>query len=53
MAYFLGTVVAYEALDVHLDLRVCLLVTLGSPLALPGAVRKMVTTVIASVVQER
>ena len=53
MAYFLGTVVAYEALDVHLDLHVYLLVTLGSPLALPGAVRKMVTTATASVVQKR
>ena len=53
MAHFLGTVVAYEALHVHLDLHVYLLVTLGSPLALPGAIRKMVTTVIASVVQER
>jgi hypothetical protein len=45
--------VAYEALDVHLDMHVYLLVTLGSALALPGAIRKMVTTVIASVVQER
>jgi hypothetical protein len=27
--------VAYEALDVHLDMHVYLLVTLGSPLALP------------------
>ena len=44
---------AYEAPDVHLDLHVCLLVTLGSPLALPGAIGKMVTTVIASAVQER
>jgi hypothetical protein len=53
MAHFLGTVVAYEALDVRLDLHVYLLVTVGSPLALPGAIRTMVTTVIASVVQER
>jgi len=53
MAHFLGTVVAYEALHVHLDPHVYLLVTVGSPLALPGAVRKMVTTVVASVVQER
>ena len=37
MAHFLGTVVAYEALHVHPDLHVYLLVTLGSPLALPGA----------------
>ncbi len=49
MAHFLGTVVAYEALHVHLDLHGYLLVTLRSPLALFGAVRKMVTTVIASV----
>jgi hypothetical protein len=34
MAVFLGTVVAYEALHVHLDLHVCLLVTLGSALTL-------------------
>jgi len=53
MAHFLGTVVADEALHVHLDPHVYLLVTVGSPLALPGAVRKMVITVIASVVQER
>ena len=53
MAHSLGTVVAYEALHVHLDPHVCLLVTVRSPLALPGAIRKMVTTVIASVVQER
>ena len=33
MAHLLGTVVAYEALHVHLDLHVYLLVTLGSPLA--------------------
>jgi len=48
-----GTVVAYQALHVHLDPHVYLLVTVGSPLALPGAVRQMVTTVVASVVQER
>ena len=53
MAHFLGTVVAYEALHAHPDLHVYLLVTPGSPLALPGAIRKMVTTVIASVVRER
>ena len=35
MAHFLGTVVAYEALHAHPDLHVHLLVTLGSPLALP------------------
>ena len=35
MAHFLGTVVAYEALDAHPDLHVYLLVTPGSPLALP------------------
>ena len=34
MAHVLGTVVVYEALHVHLDLHVYLLVTLGSPLAL-------------------
>jgi hypothetical protein len=45
--------VAYEALHVHLDPHVYLPVTLGSPLALLGAVRKMVTAVIASVVHER
>ncbi len=44
MAHSLGTVVAYETLHVHLDLHVYLLVTVGSPLALAGAVRKMVTT---------
>ena len=53
MAHFLGTVMAREALHVHLDPHVYLLVTLGSPLALPGAVREIVTTVIASAVQER
>ena len=35
MAHFLGTAVAYEALHAHPDLHVYLLVTLGSPLALP------------------
>jgi hypothetical protein len=38
IAHSLGTVVAYEALHAHPDLEVDLLVTLGSPLALPGAV---------------
>jgi hypothetical protein len=33
MAYLLGTVVAHEALHVHLDLHVYLLVTVGSSLA--------------------
>jgi len=37
MAYVRGTVVAYEALHAHPDLHVYLLLTLGSPLALPGA----------------
>ena len=37
MAHFLGTVVASEALHAHPDLQVYLLVTPGSPLALPGA----------------
>ncbi|MFE5713715.1 hypothetical protein ACFQ7J_23215 [Streptomyces sp. NPDC056501] len=38
IAHSLGTVVAYEALHAHPDLRVELLITLGSPLALPHAV---------------
>jgi pimeloyl-ACP methyl ester carboxylesterase len=38
IAHSLGTVVAYEALHAHPQLDVDLLVTLGSPLALPGAV---------------
>jgi len=38
IAHSLGTVVAYEALHAHPDLQIDLLVTLGSPLALPGAV---------------
>jgi hypothetical protein len=38
IAHSLGTVVAYEALHAHPELDVDLLVTLGSPLALPGAV---------------
>ena len=37
IAHSLGTVVAYEALHAHPDLDVDLLVTLGSPLALPDA----------------
>ena len=53
MACCPGTVVASEALHVHLDPYVYLLVTLGSPLALLGGVRRTVTTVIASVMQER
>ena len=53
MAHFLGTVMAREALHVHLDPHVYLLVTLGSPLALLGAVRRTVTTIIASAMQER
>ena len=35
MAHFLATVVACEALHAHPDLHVYLLVTPGSPLALP------------------
>ena len=35
MAHSLGTVMAYEALHAHPGLHVYLLVTLGSPLALP------------------
>ncbi len=36
-AHFPGTVVACEALQAHPGLHVYLLVTLASPLALPGA----------------
>ena len=38
VAHSLGTVVAYEALWAHPELEVDLLITLGSPLALGGAV---------------
>ncbi|MGA5701133.1 serine peptidase [Peterkaempfera bronchialis] len=38
VAHSLGTVVTYEALHAHPELKVELLITLGSPLALPGAV---------------
>ena len=38
IAHSLGSVVAYEALHAHPGLQIDLLVTLGSPLALPGAV---------------
>jgi hypothetical protein len=38
VAHSLGSVVAYEALHAHPELDVDLLVTLGSPLAAPGAV---------------
>jgi pimeloyl-ACP methyl ester carboxylesterase len=38
IAHSLGTIVTYEALHAHPDLKVDLLITLGSPLALPGAV---------------
>jgi hypothetical protein len=38
IAHSLGTIVAYEGLHAHPDLEIDLLVTLGSPLALPGAV---------------
>jgi hypothetical protein len=38
IAHSLGTVVTYEALHAHPELRVDLLLTLGSPLALPRAV---------------
>ncbi|MEU9607985.1 hypothetical protein [Streptomyces sp. NPDC048057] len=38
LAHSLGTVVAYEALHAHPELEVELLVTLGSPLALPHGV---------------
>jgi hypothetical protein len=39
VAHSLGTVVAYEALWSRPDLNVDLLLTLGSPLAMPGVVR--------------
>jgi hypothetical protein len=38
IAHSLGTVVTYEALHAHPELKVNLLLTLGSPLALPRAV---------------
>ncbi|MEV0235238.1 hypothetical protein [Nonomuraea sp. NPDC050786] len=38
LAHSLGSVVTYEALHAHPDLEVELLVTLGSPLGLPGGV---------------
>jgi hypothetical protein len=38
IAHSLGTVVAYEAMHAHPELEVDLLITMGSPLALPGAV---------------
>ncbi|PRX52621.1 hypothetical protein B0I32_13118 [Nonomuraea fuscirosea] len=38
LAHSLGSVVAYEALHHHDDLKVDCLVTLGSPLGLPGAI---------------
>jgi pimeloyl-ACP methyl ester carboxylesterase len=38
IAHSLGTVVAYEVLHAHPDAGVDLLITLGSPLALPGAI---------------
>jgi pimeloyl-ACP methyl ester carboxylesterase len=38
IAHSLGTVVSYEALHAHPELQVELLLTLGSPLALPRAV---------------
>ncbi|MFF9150331.1 serine peptidase [Streptomyces sp. NPDC014861] len=41
VAHSLGSVVAYEALHAHPDLGVEVLVTLGSPLGLPGAVFEM------------
>ena len=51
MAHFLGTVVAYEALHAHPDLHVYLLVTPGSPLALPrrrqGAFLKRASAIAA------
>ncbi len=53
MAYFLGTVAVYQALHVHLDLHVYFLVTLGVTASSVGAIRKMVPTVMVSVVQER
>ncbi|MFD4175249.1 serine peptidase [Streptomyces anulatus] len=41
VAHSLGSVVAYEALHAHPNLGVEVLVTLGSPLGLPGAVFEM------------
>jgi hypothetical protein len=41
VAHSLGSVVAYEALHEFSDLRVELLVTLGSPLGLPAMMRKL------------
>lgn len=38
IAHSLGTVVAYEVLHAHPDTGVKVLITLGSPLALPGAI---------------
>ncbi|WP_327000384.1 hypothetical protein OHA72_35340 [Dactylosporangium sp. NBC_01737] len=38
VAHSLGTVVTYEALCAHPEMRVDLLVTLGSPLGLPGSI---------------
>ncbi|MBB6547170.1 hypothetical protein [Nonomuraea rubra] len=38
MAHSLGSVVVYEVLWAHPDLRVNRLVTLGSPLGMPGVV---------------
>jgi hypothetical protein len=38
IAHSLGTVVAYETLHAYPDQQVPLLITLGSPLALPGAI---------------
>jgi hypothetical protein len=38
IAHSLGSIVAYEALYAHPDLEIDLLATIGSPLALPGAV---------------
>jgi hypothetical protein len=44
MARLLGTVVACEALHVHLDLHVYFLVSLGSPPVLPERKRPWVSS---------
>lgn len=41
VAHSLGSLVTYEALHAHPDLKVEVLITLGSPLGLPGAVFDM------------
>jgi hypothetical protein len=45
VAHSLGSIVAYEALWARPELEVDLLITLGSPLAMPGAVRSHLASV--------